>query len=224
MNSTNIITIDDLPRDPVERFLCLKADPWAFMCTCVFSSDPKDEATPIKRAPVHKAYVRRLVADWEANSFTALVKSRQMWCSWLYVALNLWLTISGAERQVFFVTDVQEKADKELLKRAEFIFDNIPHEAWHRELLPSKRRIENHLYFENISSGIHALPSGEHKSRGYVASSYLLDEFAFWDNAAETLAAIRPSTARLNIVSTIPEQKLEARPYFYDVCYDRDGF
>jgi hypothetical protein len=205
--------------EPEQKLIALR-DPWIFLSTCVFSSDERDKEQSIKPAPTEKAYIKQLVDLWTAHDLSVLVKSRQMWCSWLYASLYLHDCLAHTNRQNFFVSEKQEKADA-LIERMKFIYYRIPAEIWPPMLLPKMRRVQNHAYFEDVDSALHALPSGKDQMRGYTASGILDDELAFWDDAEETLSAQKPAAQKVTIISTIPETISTDPTFYWKLVYDQ---
>ncbi len=205
--------------DPLQRLILLR-DPWIFLATCVYSSDEKsDTDQTIKPAPVDKDYIAHLVRQWILEDLIILVKSRQLWCSWLYTSLCLHHVMTKTDQQVFFVSEKAEKADA-LITRARDIYDRIPEDIWPLELRPKMVRVENHMRFNEIGSAIHALPSGKDQMRGFTASIVFDDEAGFWADAEETIAAQIPAAKKIVVVSTIPESFTAEPTFYWKLVYD----
>jgi hypothetical protein len=114
---------------------------------------------------------------------------------------------------VFFISDKEEKSDA-LVKRAEFIYNNIPKGSI---LVPKKRSKFCLLEFPGLSSSIRGVPQGAGQLRQYTATAIFADEMAFWDKAKETFVASKPTIdggGRFTCVSSAQEG------FFQDLCFD----
>lgn len=215
-------TREDLPTDPYERFQLLREDFWAFLCTCVFTSDEKDEENPIKPAPVEKDYLWYLTQEIENNQLINIVKSRQMWLSWFCDAYVLWSMLNNVERKGYVVHKNFQDADQILLGRIEKIYNRIPTDIWPGAALPSMHKKEGFIIFKDIGCQIQGLPSGKEAFRGHVGSVVLNDEFGSWPLAQETVGIQIPAARKIICVSNIPEQFGPEEPYLKKLTYDKD--
>lgn len=128
-------------------------------------------------------------------------------------------------RDIYFVSKKEEEAN-ELIKRAAFIFESIPEEVWPKELRPATHQKQNHLYFPQIQSAIHAVAQGADQLRAHTASGIFMDEFAFWERGHETYTASKPTIeggGRVTIVSTPPPQFGTEASFFQRICFDTIG-
>jgi len=197
-------------------------DPWAFLSNCVYTEDEVDLRSPVKQAPVSRAYLKTLVRTWQREPLLAVPKSRRMWITWLFIALYLHDAITHNHRRIFFVSKKEVDAD-ELVKRAHFIYRNIPRDIFSDEFLPKARYKENHLIFDDINSSINAVAQGPDQLRQYTASGIFMDEFAFWEKGRETYTASKPTIlggGRVTIVSTPPPQFGTEDSFFKKLCFD----
>jgi len=112
--------------------------------------------------------------------------------SWANIALYLWDTMFHVGRYNAFVSRKEESAD-ELVKRAEFIYDNIPESVIPKDLLPRKESKFCHLAFPEIESRIQGFPQGADQLRQFTFSGILGDEMAFWSDAQKMYAASIPT-------------------------------
>lgn len=192
------------------------------MSTAVFTEDEVDLRAPVKPAPVDRDYLKTLVKVWESVPLLAVVKSRRMWITWLFIALYLHDALIHTHRRIFFVSKKEEDADA-LVKRAYFIYKHIPRTLWADDFLPVARYKENHLLFDEIDSSINAVASGPDQLRQYTASGVLMDEFAFWEKDRDTYTASKPTIqggGRVTIVSTPPPQYGTDDSFFKRLCFD----
>jgi phage FluMu gp28-like protein len=177
------------------------ADPWyPIRKGYVWTLDQTDYKQPVKQFPA-RPNLEFLVREWEQNRLLLVPKSRRMMLSWLACWLHLWMAMLHPGRAIFLVSDKEQKSD-ELVRRCEFMFDNLPGD---KILKPQVRAKYCLLEFPGLNSYIMGIPSGASQLRQYTASALLFDEFAFWTNAMETLGAARPTIeggGRLTIVSS----------------------
>jgi len=177
------------------------ADPWwCIKQGLVWTLDQTDFKQPVKPFPA-KPHLELLTREWEQNRLLLVPKSRRMMMSWLMTWLHLWTAMLHPGRSVFLVSDKEQKSD-ELVRRCEFMFDNLPGD---KILKPQVRSKFCLLEFPGLNSYIMGIPSGASQLRQYTASALLFDEFAFWGNAMETLGAARPTIeggGRLTIISS----------------------
>lgn len=177
------------------------ADPWyPIKAGYVWTLDQTDYKQPVKLFPA-RDNLKLLTKEWEDNRLLLVPKSRRMMLSWLMCWLHLWMAMFHPGRSIFVVSDKEAKSD-ELVRRCEFMFDNLPGD---RILKPQVRTKHCLLEFPGLNSYIMGIPSGASQLRQYTASALLFDEFAFWDNAMETLGAARPTIeggGRLTIISS----------------------
>lgn len=176
-------------------------DPWAPIAEGgVWTLDQTDFKQPVKLFPA-RPNLEFLTREWEQNRMLLIPKSRRMMLSWLACWWHLWTAMLHPGRSVFLVSDKEQKSD-ELVRRCEFMFDNIPADKFLKPQVRSKYCL---LEFPGLDSYIMGIPSGASQLRQYTASALMFDEFAFWGDAMETLGAARPTIeggGRLTIISS----------------------
>lgn len=209
----------NIPQELLRNYLRYKTDPWAFLTECVYTQDQVDKENPIKPYPADWDYLRLYVFLWQKYRLLAVPKSRRMTMSWTNIGLYLWDTIFNPVRFNAFVSKKEDDA-AELVKRAEFIFDNIPKEKIPRELLPKKKPHAKPpmLEFPDIHSKIQGFPMGADQLRQFTFSGILGDECAFWEVAREFYAASYPTIeggGRMSLISS------RAPGFFQRLCYDQ---
>jgi len=188
-------------------------DPWAAVREGrVFTLDQADATNPVKPFP-NKSYLEFVTREWQQHPMLLVPKSRRMMLSWLMCWLHLWLAMFHPGRAVFIVSDKEQKSD-ELVRRCEFMYSSIPEGTI---LKPTLRAKYCSLEFPGLDSYIMGLPSGAAQLRQYTASALLFDEFAFWNDAMETLGAARPTIdggGRITIISSAQDGP------FKKLCFD----
>jgi len=218
----SIDLLDNLPTDKMTRYRILRFDPYAFLRFAVFTRDQVDMTVPVKPAPCDRDYIKTVVRMWEREPLFVLVKSRRMWISWLFISIYLWDACMHRHRDIFFVSKKEADAD-ELVRRAKFIYEEIPDDIWPKGLRPKFHYKENHLLFPEIHSSINAVAQGADQLRQQTASGIFMDEFGFWERCEETYTASKPTIeggGRVSIVST-PPPRFGTDPTFYQkLCFD----
>ena len=113
--------------------------------------------------------------------------------SWTLVALHYWLARYHPASLVAFAArkqgQTEEEGSAELVKRAKFIHDHLPLDVLPRPIRYGFAR----LSFLDNDSTIVGVAQGADQARQYTFTAYLADEFAFWERAGETYAALLPT-------------------------------
>ena len=212
-------------REDIERWNSYKADPWLFLCECVFTRDQVDQKNPVKRYPSHWPYLKYYVRLWENYQRIAVPKSRRMVMSWTNVPLFLHAAIFFPGQDFAFVSKKEDDA-AELVKRAQFVFDHIPADKIHPSLLPkcedrAKPPALTFTFGDGMQSKIQGFPMGADQLRQFTFSGIFGDECAFWEEGDKFYASALPTTeggGRITLVSS------RSPSFFQRVCYDaNDG-
>jgi hypothetical protein len=184
-------------------------DPWQWIKDCCYTMDEADEGKT-KRFP-DKEYLSYICTAWLKHDLLAIPKTRRMMLSWLMIALHLWAALFHPNSAIFVQSKKQEDSDFLIAdKRMMFIYNNLP--KTHRWPVCAYKScniaVSNGSYIKAIGQGADQL-------RGYTASYIMLDECAFWEQAEDTWAALKPTVqggGRVVLVSS-------AGPGFYQrIC------
>jgi hypothetical protein len=175
-----------------QRYQKYATDPWAFLVDCVYTQDQVDRNCPIKKFPGHLLYLKLYVRVWQKCRLVGIPKSRRMYMSWVNIALYLWDTMFHVGKHNAFVSKKEDDAD-DLIKRAKFIFENIPEDKIPKAFLPKMEYKFCHLVFPELSSKIQGFPQGADQLRAYTFSGILGDEMAFWPEAQKMYATSYPT-------------------------------
>lgn len=213
---------NELSTDPLERYQQFRDNPWLFLKYCVLTHDEVDQEQPIKPYPSHLLYLKFLTLMWSERKRLAIPKSRRLTVSWTFIALALWDCVFHKGRSWAFVSKKEEDS-KELVSRANFIYEHIPPEMIAPDLLPKRKRGEMQssppvLEFSDIHSKIMGFPSGGNQLRQRGFSGILEDECAFWEDAEAAYASAEPTIkggGRMVMVST------RFPGFFKKVVYDQ---
>lgn len=193
----------------------VRRDPIEFL-RAVRTLDESDKRHPIKPFPVQLEYVQLYCKIWVRERFIAVPKSRRMKMTWINVALYLWDTMFNRGRANGVISKKEDDSDK-LVKRAEFIYDNIDTSKLPREFLPRKDAKFCHLGFPEIDSLMHGYASSSDGPRQDTLSGALCDEIAFWPNAQKLYTSLVPTLeggGRLTAISS------RSPGFFKAIVYD----
>ena len=188
--------------DPLGRLLRYRSHPYDFIRDCVLTLDQADRRNPIKRFPFELPYVKPVLDQWLQERLIIVRKSRRMLFSWLAVAYCVWDAMFHIGRNIFFVSDKEEKSDI-LVQRAHFIVEHIPEGVLSAR--PEYKYTYCSLKFPTLNTEIKGIPQGANQLRQETASVILADEFAFWEQAKATYAGMRPTIeggGQIIIIST----------------------
>lgn len=204
---------------PAENLARYHADPWAFLSECCFTRDQVDQKNPVKRFPAEWDYLRLYVQLWQKYRRMAVPKSRRMFMSWCNIGLYLWAALFHPGQDFAFVSKKEDDAG-ELVKRAEFIYDNIPENCIPRRLLPRKETKAKPaaLIFPETNSKIQGFPMGADQLRQFTFSGILGDESAFWEEAQKFYSAAIPTIeggGRMTLISS------RSPGFFQRLVYDQ---
>ncbi len=187
----------------LENYLRYKNDPWAFLLECCFTKDGNDRKTPVKLMP-DKEYLRLYAYTWLRYPLIGIPKSRRMTISWITIGLYVWDTMFHRARHNAFVSKKEEDADV-LVKKAQFMIDNIPRDKIPEDLIPKYRSKFNLLDFYEIESKIQGFPQGADQLRQFTLTGIFGDESAFWEQAQQFYSASLPTIdggGRMTLVSS----------------------
>lgn len=112
--------------------------------------------------------------------------------SWTCIALSTWDAAFHSGRYWAFVSKKETDSD-ELVKRSQFILENLDHEVIPKEIVPKFEPVFGRLTFPEINSKIEGFASGADQLRQFTFSGILGDEMGFWDNAEEMFSASFPT-------------------------------
>lgn len=216
----------------IEWKMC-QQDPYYFLTTWARTLDTHANGKgekPIRPFP-KKRYIKIIVKTWLAVQLLLIPKTRQMMMSWIFTGLYLWDTMFHPARLTFFQSKKADDAD-DLVKRAKFIWDNLPSflqryedETGRLVLLRCNpqhngQHVQGKMLFPQINSEIRGIPEGGDVIRMHTASGILSDEMAFQPEAESAWTAARPTISgqgKFTGVSTA-----EDNTFFEDLVFDKD--
>lgn len=152
-----------------------------FLIKHVKTSHPIEGLRPFPRYP----FLREIACSLFNKRLLLIPKSRQMFISWLMCAVILYRALSKGGLHLLLSKN-QFSAD-ELLKRINFIFDNL------HGRLQSEIRTRNRSELEFARGGrIISLPATEDAPRMHSPTSVFWDEMAFTRHGSKIWTALKP--------------------------------
>ena len=206
-----------------QLLLDVAADPCLFL-SYVETLDEHDLDHPIKRFPPRNAtdvmadwerpltYLWELAELWHTKPLIAVLKSRQMLMTWLFLSLYLWDPAYHVGRRIFLQSKKEEDA-KELLNRQKGMLKRLP-----ACIRPRYRATTTRIQFYEHDSEIRAMPQGADQVRSYTFSGGYVDEAAFQELFEASYGACLPTIeggGKLTVVSTA------APSFFIDLHGDK---
>lgn len=170
-------------------------DPWQWIKDCCWTMDEADQGRA-KRFP-DKEYLAHICVVWMRESIIAIPKTRRMLLSWLFLALHLWAALFHPRVSVF----IQSKKEKDSAflmsdERMMFIYNHLPGGyPWPRPVKMNSGPSGvgySYIKFDN-GAYIMAIGQGADQMRGYTATYVMLDEVAFWEQAENSWASLKPT-------------------------------
>jgi len=210
----------DLLEDKVVGRISPYMDDEDFMFNGVWT---KDEASGQVKKFGYEEYLSYIIRRRRNTQIFAVEKSRRMRISWLFCGLYLYDALSRKNHNNF-VASRKLGSSAELLGRMRFIYEHIPREDW---VVPEiKCRVDSEgkgfirIDVPDNNSSIEAVAEGRDQLRQYTATNILLDEFAFWNDAEGSWAALKPTIeggGHIDIVSTANRGS-----FMYRLLYEGD--
>lgn len=173
-------------RNNLQEFEKCKGDKYYWLTNYVWTLDPHDKVSPIKKFPA-KEYIRILVGLWETEPLLMIEKSRQMMMTWLMCSLSVHEAQFNEGRHIFVQSKKEDDANT-LVERCKFIYHQQPDFLKHE----STDEVYCKLKFPGIHSKIVGIPQGGDQIRMHTATIIFSDEIAFQPEAEDAFAAAKP--------------------------------
>lgn len=187
-----------------------KINPYKFVTECLSTVDTSRGG--IRPFP-DKYYLKRAFEILEQERLIVIPKSRQVFMTWGICAYVFSKILFHPYIDCYWQSQKRDDANYVLQQRMFSYYRSLPkHYPWpdlkkNSQGWPIEYDFELiHNKKENISSHCYAIAAGADQLRGKTGKIVVLDEFAFQDNQAETLAAVKPtidSGGQLIIISSI---------------------
>lgn len=167
-----------------------KTNPWVKIRIpgWAFTMDEHDEVNPYKRLP-DKKYLRIASYTWVNENRLLIPKSRQVMITWLFCCIAAHEHLFRTARRTAFISKKFDDADA-LISRVEIVKKRLPTDRFN---IPQIRRIKGFMDVPETGSLIQAMSEEAKELRSYTFSWIFSDEFAFQDQAPETVRAAMPT-------------------------------
>ena len=177
----------DLKQAIREEYIRCASSPSYFMRKYCFIQHPKRGRIPFNLYP----FQDRVLTLFQENSYSIILKSRQLGISTLAAGYSLWLMLFFQDKNVLCIATKQETA-KNMVTKVKYMYDNLP--SWLRE--KDKPQEHNKLTLRlNNGSQIKATSASSDAGRSEAVSLLLIDEAAFIDNIGEIWASAQQTLA-----------------------------
>lgn len=161
------------------------------------------------------------------NRKVIFLKARQMGLSWLAMCFVVWNVLFKKNFHVY-ITSIGLREVSEQMQRIRFIWYNIDPVIRGDVELGGKGCKDNDSLIEFTNgSAIHAVSSTRASGHGTAPGLYILDEFAYKENAREAWRAIRPAIgkrSRAIIISTSSGMNNLFAELWFDAKNNKNGF
>jgi hypothetical protein len=199
-----------------ERELC-KRDIFYFVDEYVKIEDrdkPDSIAIKFELWPRQKT----VLSDFLAHRLLQILKARQLGLTWLALAYAVWCMIFKAGFSVIALSKTDDDA-KELVRRAEFILNNLP--KW---IAPKWIATKETLtIYHKDPSVLQSFPASQNAGRSFTANLVILDEWAFQQWAREIWKAAYPSINRPTGGQVIGLSTIKRGTLFEEKWLDKDS-
>jgi hypothetical protein len=169
-----------------EYIRCATSEEYFIKKYC-FIQHPKRGRIPFNLYP----FQERVLTLFQENSYSIVLKSRQLGLSTLAAAHSLWIMLFNQDKNILCIATKQETA-KNMVTKVKFMYDNLP--SWLKE--KEKPQEHNKLTLRlNNGSQIKATSASSDAGRSEAVSLLLIDEAAFIDNIGEIWASAQQTLA-----------------------------
>jgi len=177
----------DLKKKIREEYVRCAASPAYFMRKYCYIQHPKRGRIQFNLYP----FQDRVLTLFQENSYSIVLKSRQLGISTLTAGYSLWMMLFNQDKNILCIATKQETA-KNMVTKVKFMYDNLP--SWLKEnLKPSE---DNKLTLRlNNGSQIKATSASSDAGRSEAVSLLIIDEAAFINNIGEIWASAQQTLA-----------------------------
>jgi len=167
-----------------EYLKCCK-DPIHFMRKYCYIQHPQRGRIQFNLYP----FQEKVLALFQNNDYSTILKSRQLGISTLVSGYGLWLMTFHKDKNILALATTQATA-KNLVTKVQFMWENLP--SWLKV-----DSVENNKLSLRLSNGskIQAKSSNADAARSEAVSLLIIDEAAFIDNIGETWASAQQTLA-----------------------------
>jgi hypothetical protein len=172
--------------DRLAEFILCKDSPEYFINHYCFTNNPIKGYVPFK---LHEFQYEVLEA-YRNHRRVIFLKSRQVGASALSGAYALWKANFNKGQMIKIISMTRADASEFLTKNILLSYERLP--GFLKSSTKSSKQSRSKLELINNSS-IYVLPNSPNSGRGGTPSLIILDEFAFYRNDSDLIAAIDPS-------------------------------
>lgn len=167
----------------IELIKC-RENPYVFFCKYLYTVERKKGKMKFPEYP----YLKKLVDVLKKERLVVILKSRQMLISWTVTAFVVWDMLFNRNSDNLFISKRKDEAI-ELLRRAKYIFDNLP--EWMKPEIGVNTKSVFELKEKN--SRIISLPATPDIGRTYSPNRVFADEMAFIPHDREIFSSLQPA-------------------------------
>jgi hypothetical protein len=168
-----------------QEYVKCASDPAHFMRKYCFIQHPQRGRISFNLYP----FQEKVLHLWKDNSYSIVLKSRQLGISTLGAGYALWLMTFHQDKNVLCIATKQDTA-KNMVTKVKFMYENLP--SWLK--IPSEENNKLTLRLNN-GSQIKATSASSDAGRSEAVSLLLIDEAAFIENIGEIWASAQQTLA-----------------------------
>jgi phage terminase large subunit-like protein len=170
-----------------EEYIKCASSPAYFMKKYCYIQHPKRGRIQFNLYP----FQEKVLTLFQENSYSIVLKSRQLGISTLAAGYSLWLMLFHEDKNVLCIATKQETA-KNMVTKVRFMYDSLP--SWLRE---KKKPVEDSKLTLRLNNGsqIKATAASSDAGRSEAVTLLVIDEAAFINNIGEIWASAQQTLA-----------------------------
>jgi hypothetical protein len=177
--------MSDIKKVIRQEYLKCASDPVHFMKKYCFIQHPQRGRIQFSLYP----FQEKVLALFQDNPYSIILKSRQLGISTLTAGFSLWLMIFHKDKNILCIATKQDTA-KNMVTKVKFMYENLP--SWLKIDADENNKLT--LRLKN-GSQIKATSAASDAGRSEAVSLLLIDEAAFIENIGEIWASAQQTLA-----------------------------
>jgi hypothetical protein len=177
--------MSDIKKVIRQEYLKCASDPIHFMKKYCFIQHPQRGRIQFALYP----FQEKVLALFQDNPYSIILKSRQLGISTLTAGFSLWLMIFHKDKNILCIATKQDTA-KNMVTKVKFMYENLP--SWLKISAEENNKLT--LRLAN-GSQIKATSAASDAGRSEAVSLLLIDEAAFIENIGEIWASAQQTLA-----------------------------
>jgi hypothetical protein len=177
--------MSDIKKVIRQEYLKCASDPIHFMKKYCFIQHPQRGRIQFALYP----FQEKVLALFQDNPYSIILKSRQLGISTLTAGFSLWLMIFHKDKNILCIATKQDTA-KNMVTKVKFMYENLP--SWLKISADENNKLT--LRLAN-GSQIKATSAASDAGRSEAVSLLLIDEAAFIENIGEIWASAQQTLA-----------------------------